>query len=180
MDKDKKTVALLIILVVALVVITVRITYSLFEVTKDDTTISGSSCFDIAYTKGQNITGNLATGSSYTSGFNTNIKLGLRSACNVKGIGTIYITTKSSSTMDFTDNALRYTVVVGDTVVSTGAVDGTANQVIYDNITVINNQITYKVYVWLDESLENQNNYDDEVYEGFIHASVVAASDLTG
>ena len=80
--------------------------------------------------------------------------------------------------MDFTDNALRYTVVVGSTVVSTGAVNGTTNQVIYDNINVVNSQVTYKVYVWLDESLENQTNYNDEVYEGFIHASVTATSDI--
>lgn len=178
MNRDKKAVALLIILVVALTTITVRITYSLFEVSKTNNTISGSSCFDISYTKGQNIDGELSAGSSYSSGFNTDIKFGLKSSCNAVGVGTIYLTTKSTSTMDFTDNALRYTVVVGSTVVSTGAVNGTTNQVIYDNINVVNSQVTYKVYVWLDESLENQTNYNDEVYEGFIHASVTATSDI--
>lgn len=179
MDRDKKTVVLLIILVVALIVITVRITYSLFEVSKTNNSISGSSCFDILYTKGQNIDGEISAGTDYSSGFNTDIKFGLRSTCNnVIGVGTIYLTTKSISTMDFTDNALRYTVLVGNTVVSTGAVNGTENQVIYDNINVVNSQVTYKVYIWLDESLENQTNYNDEVYEGFIHASVTATSDI--
>lgn len=177
MNRDKKTVVLLIILVVALVVITVRITYSLFEASKK-TSISGSSCFDISYTKGQNIEGDLSAGTSYESGFNTSIKLGLKSSCNITGTGTIYLTTKSTSTMDFTDNALRYTVMVGNSVVSTGAVTGVENQIIYDNISVGTNQGTYSVYVWLDESLENQSNYNDEVYEGFIHASVVATSDI--
>ena len=69
MNRDKKAVALLIILVVALTVITVRITYSLFEVSKTNNTISGSSCFDISYTKGQNIDGELSAGSTYSSGF---------------------------------------------------------------------------------------------------------------
>lgn len=175
--ENNKKIALLIFFVVVSTIVIARLTYAFFEAQASNANISGDSCFDINYTKGQDVDGDLEPGTSKESGFYTDVQIGMIESCETIGKGTLYLTTKSSSTMDFSDNALRYSVVVGNNVVSSGAVTGEENQVIYDNFNVSATGGTYRVYIWLDSSLE-RDSFEDETYEGYVHASVVATSGI--
>ena len=82
------------------------ITYAWYTWKSPDTDISGSTgCFNINYTKGQEIGGSggdqvLAAGDNYTSGLHTTVKIGISSDCNIKGKGTLYLTTNTTGTSD--------------------------------------------------------------------------------
>ncbi len=47
---------------------------------------------------------------------------------------------------------------------------------IYNNFTLNKTVTTYKVYVWLDQALEDTSNLSEEVYSGFVHAEAIAKS----
>lgn len=178
MDKEeKRKIIILIFFIIFVSAVIVSLTYAFFYAQSSATGFEGKSCFDISYVKGQDVEGELNAGTSKDTGFYTDVKIKMASSCNTIGKGTLYLTTKENSTMDFTDNALKYSIVVNNTVVKTGSVNGTANQILYDNFTVNTTDVTYRVYIWLDSSLE-EDDLTDELYYGFIHASVVSASEV--
>lgn len=185
---DNKRSLITILGVVLLIVIVAGVTYALFEANanKKDA-VSGDTCFSIKYTKGQNISGELEMGASYTTGKSTDIVIGLDNSSsnanrcsNIIGKGTIYLTTTSSN-LDYTKTniPLRYSVVVGSTVKATGAINGTENQVLYENFDVTATSVTYKVYIWYDQSKDDINDFSDITFAGYIHASVVGKSTIT-
>lgn len=185
---DNKRSLITILGVVLLIVIVAGVTYALFEANanKEDA-VSGDTCFSIKYTKGQNISGELEMGASYTTGKSTDIVIGLDNSSsnanrcsNIIGKGTIYLTTTSSN-LDYTKTniPLRYSVVVGSTVKATGAINGTENQVLYENFDVTATSVTYKVYIWYDQSKDDINDFSDITFAGYIHASVVGKSTIT-
>jgi len=179
LKKDKRRNIFIVMFIFILLMLIAGTTYALFLVSNSKSgSISGSAnCYTINYTKGQDIAGELVTGTDYSSGWSTGIVMYTNSGCE-NLTGTLYITTNASSTMDFSDNALKYTVLLGSTVVSTGSIDGTANQIIYDNFALNTSSTTYTVYIWLDEALEDTTNYNNESYSGFIHADVMETSNL--
>lgn len=185
---DNKRSLITILGVVLLIVIVAGVTYALFEANanKEDA-VSGDTCFSIKYTKGQNISGELEMGASYTTGKSTDIVIGLDNSSsnanrcsNIIGKGTIYLTTTSSN-LDYTKTniPLRYSVVVGSTVKATGAINGTENQILYENFDVTATSVTYKVYIWYDQSKDDINDFSDITFAGYIHASVVGKSTIT-
>ncbi len=185
---DNKRSLITILGVVLLIVIVAGVTYALFEANanKKDA-VSGDTCFSIKYTKGQNISGELEMGASYTTGKSTDIVIGLDNSSsnanrcsNIIGKGTIYLTTTSSN-LDYTKTniPLRYSVVVGSTVKATGAINGTENQILYENFDVTATSVTYKVYIWYDQSKDDINDFSDITFAGYIHASVVGKSTIT-
>ena len=185
---DNRRSLLTILGVVVLVLVVAGVTYALFEANanKEDA-VSGDTCFSIKYTKGQNISGELEMGASYTTGKSTDIVIGLDNSSsnanrcsNIIGKGTIYLTTTSSN-LDYTKTniPLRYSVVVGSTVKATGAINGTENQVLYENFDVTATSVTYKVYIWYDQSKDDINDFSDITFAGYIHASVVGKSTIT-
>jgi len=182
MDKEIKTYDkekyLMLIPVIALILIAIGATYAFFQASASNSdTITGSGeCYTVNYTKGNDISGEIEPVADYTSGKSTDIIMYSDPNC-ASMTGTLYITTNNTSTMDFTDKALRYTVVVDGNVVSEGAVNGTTNQVIYSGFTLNTTSTTYTVYVWLDTSLEDTTNTSDESFSGFIHADAVVSSD---
>lgn len=179
--EERKKIVILVLFIIFISAIVVGLTYAFISANASNNSIQGSSCFDIVYGRGSRIDGELEAGSNMNSGVFTNVTIKMAPSCTTLGKGTLYLTTVTTgnnpSTIDFTDNALKYSVVVGSNVVASGKVDGTANQVIYDNFIVNTTEVTYKVYIWLDESLEADSS-DDESFSGYIHASVVATSDI--
>lgn len=185
---DNKRSLITIFGVVLLIVIVAGVTYALFEANANkENAVSGDTCFSIKYTKGQNISGELEMGASYTTGKSTDIVIGLDNSSsnanrcsNIIGKGTIYLTTTSSN-LDYTKTniPLRYSVVVGSTVKATGAINGTENQILYENFDVTATSVTYKVYIWYDQSKDDINDFSDITFAGYIHASVVGKSTIT-
>ena len=138
--------------------------------------ISGTSgCFTINYTKGQDVTSGIEVGTSYSDkGVSSDIVMYKDPTCKVDALGTLYITTNDTSSIDFTTGALKYSVVVNDTEVASGSVKGTANQVIY-RFYLNDTPTTYKVYLWLDINLYQEREGD--TYSGFVHAEAVQATE---
>ena len=175
--KYKKVLPIVFILVLFCMMIGGTYAYMQFQETNRQ--IAGSSCFGINYTKGQDINGELYPGANYTTGYSTEVIFYSKATCNSNAIGKIYITTNNDSTMDLSDKALKYAVEVDGTIVSEGSVNGTTNQVIYNNFLLTKSSKPYKVYIWLDEALEDTSNLSTESYSGFIHAEAIVTSDLS-
>ena len=56
-----------------------------------------SSCFDIYYDKGQDISGQLNPTNVYTDGLYATIKINIKNTCTTTGEGTLYLETLSST-----------------------------------------------------------------------------------
>jgi len=166
-----------VIIVLLIIICGVGVTVAFFTVTASKSGITASAnCYTVNYTKGQDIAGELIVGADYTSGHSTDVVMYSDPSCELLA-GNLYITTNSESNMDLTDQALRYSVVVNNQVVSEGYVNGTSNQLIYSKFTLNTTATTYKVYLWLDASKENMQG-GNESYSGFIHADVVMSAVL--
>lgn len=186
MTKNRKYV-LAILLVMILLIFAVRVTYALFEASILNTgSLTGDTCFSIKYTNGQAISGELSMGSGYSSGKSTNIVLHIDnqtedSKCsNIIGKGTIYLNTVSSN-VDFSTSGsipLMYSVLVGNTVMVSGEVNGNSKQAIYTGFNVTTTSVTYKVYLWYNEDKDNVNDFNDINYSGYISAEVIAESTI--
>lgn len=179
--KDRKINSVAIVLIIIFVVCSFGATYAWFaaSVTNNNKVTANANCYTVNYTKGQDISGALFPSTSYSSGWSTGVVMYTAAGCQ-RLSGTLYITTNSSSTMNFSDGALKYAVSVGNKVVSEGTVNGTANQAIYSDFVLKESSTTYTVYIWLDSSLENTANISAESFSGYIHAGVKATSNISG
>jgi len=179
MKRERRINMVALILIMTLVVGGFGATYAFFAASiSNSNKISGNAnCYTVNYTKGQDITGVLTPGTAYSSGWSTGVVIYTNTGCNNLA-GTLYITTNSSSTMNLSDNALKYTVLKGSTVVATGSVNGNANQAIYSNFALGTSSTTYTVYIWLDSASEDFTNLSDESYSGYIHADVKSTSGI--
>lgn len=163
------------------------VTYAFFEAfAEKENTVTGGTCFSVRYTKGQNIDSELSMGTSYTSGKSTNIVISIDNqtasnrCSNIIGKGTIFLNTVSSN-IDFTNTGnipLMYSVVVGNTVLASGEVTGVSKQALYTNFNVTTTSVTYKVYLWYNENKDNDNDFTDINYSGYISAEVMAESTI--
>ena len=173
-NKNKKRY-LLIGIIVTIIMLGLGITLAVTDWTKLFVISGTSGCFTINYTKGQDVTGSIEAGTSYQDkGVSTDIVMYKDPNCKVDALGTLYLTTNDTSTIDFTSKALKYSVVVNNTEVASGAVKGIANQVIY-RFYLNNTETTYKVYLWLDSSLYIEKQ--DDNYSGFVHAEAVQVTE---
>lgn len=166
-----------IILIVILLLVAIGGTYAFFGFIAEDSLAGNIQCYDINYTTGQEITGELRQGLTYLSGTSTDITMSVKSNC-YHMMGTLYITTNDTNTMDLTDNALMYTVVEDGIVVAEGTVNGTKNQKIYTGFTLTQTSKNFKIYIWLNEDLEDDTVLNDESYSGYIHAEATLMSGI--
>ena len=161
-------------------------TYALTLWNSTNTTISGNTlCFDILYTKGQDIdfgtvntSGIVENGMTAALAFNTNnaasteVAFARQNGCTIHGIGTI--TVNLTSSIDLSKGGLKYRVVKKSTsaVVSKGSITSTGKTVIYENFDIINST-TYVIYFWLDANYID-NSYLEATYSGTIEASAIS------
>ena len=173
-NKNKKRY-LLIGIIVTIIMLGLGITLAVTDWTKLFVISGTSGCFTINYTKGQDVTGSIEAGTSYQDkGVSTDIVMYKDPNCKVDALGTLYLTTNDTSSIDFSTGALKYSVVVNGTEVASGSVKGIANQVIY-RFYLNNTKTTYKVYLWLDSSLYIEKQ--DDNYSGFVHAEAVQVTE---
>ena len=173
-NKNKKRY-LLIGIIVTIIMLGLGITLAVTDWTKLFVISGTSGCFTINYTKGQDVTGSIEAGTSYQDkGVSSDIVMYKDPACKVDALGTLYLTTNDTSSIDFSTGALKYSVVVNGTEVASGSVKGIANQVIY-RFYLNNTETTYKVYIWLDSSLYIEKQ--DDNYSGFVHAEAVQVTE---
>ena len=173
-NKNKKRY-LLIGIIVTIIMLGLGITLAVTDWTKLFVISGTSGCFTINYTKGQDVTSSIEVGTSYSDkGVSSDIVMYKDPACKVDALGTLYLTTNDTSSIDFSTGALKYSVVVNGTEVASGSVKGIANQVIY-RFYLNNTETTYKVYIWLDSSLYIEKQ--DDNYSGFVHAEAVQVTE---
>jgi len=169
MKKTGLTLPVIILLVVLGIVVVAGVTYAAFtwqSISEEERSVSGSTeCFNINYTKGQDIGSNeekkkLYLGRSYLDGLSTTVDISVDSTCNInEGTATIYINTDSESSSYFIDNKLiNYAVLVDGTVVSSGTIESTENYPVYSDFTVTNEIVSITVYIWLNGELVTNDN----------------------
>ena len=176
----KKAIIVFFSLVFLFVITGLGVTYAFYTVGVSGTNIAGeANCYNINYTKGQDIDGELVMGEDYTSGQFVEVVMSADPNCATM-LGTLYLDTDPNSTMDYTDQALQYTVLEGSTVVSSGEVTGKRNQPIYKDFKVKTTATTYKIYIWLDINKEDMTILTFEDYMGIIRADVKLSSSIGG
>ena len=162
-------------IIVTIIMLGLGITLAVTDWTKLFVISGTSGCFTINYTKGQDVTSGIEVGTSYSDkGVSSDIVMYKDPTCKVDALGTLYITTNDTSSIDFTTGALKYSVVVNDTEVASGSVKGIENQVIY-RFYLNDTPTTYKVYLWLDINLYQEREGD--TYSGFVHAEAVQVTE---
>lgn len=170
---EKRKIYGTIIGVVAFILFIVGATYAWFTWQSGNTILSGTSgCFEIQYTNGAEITGAISPSSDYTGGKSTTATLNIKSTCTTEGEGTIHLTTNDTTTIDLTENALKYAVYQGSTLVAggEGIITGGSQELV--TVELSKTATTYTVYVWLDGALTD-NTFVGKAYSGYIHASAV-------
>ena len=169
-EKNKRKY-LTIGIITTIIMLALGITLAVTDWTKLFVISGTSGCFTINYTKGQDVTSGIEVGTSYSDkGVSSDIVMYKDPTCKVDALGTLYITTNDTSSIDFTTGALKYSVVVDNIEVSSGSVSGETNQVIY-NFYLNDTTTTYKVYLWLDINLYQEREGD--TYSGFVHAEAI-------
>lgn len=143
----------------------------------------GSGCFDVVYTKGDDIGSNenkktLMIGSDYKKGLSSTIKIKLSSSCTINtGTATLYLTTEdTTSDILLTSNVLNYTVLEGNTVKNTGILSSKGMIPIYEDFMVNTTEKIITVYVWISgENITNSNISEilSSSYYGKISAEVI-------
>lgn len=169
MSNKRKNIRI-ILGVLSIIVSVFSITYAAFRWVSDPNRgyISGSSeCFNILYTKGTDIlSGNIELGQTYRDGINVTVKASIDEECDIDGIGTLYIDTKTD-TSDVMLNLIRYQVLENGTPVegASGIINAKGKQAIYTGFEVTEVEKSYTVYVWVNTSDVTDNNVT-EVLEG--------------
>lgn len=151
----------IIILVLILIASVAGLTYAYYSWT-GRTFIKGiSECMEVNYVKGRDITSNsLKIVDNPQEGITTTLKVSLNNNCTItRGNGTLYLdidTTTSSALLS--SNALKYQVVVGNTVANTGVLTSSGKNTICSNIEVTDVETPIIVVLWVDGNVLNSSN----------------------
>lgn len=158
---------LTILSVILLILVVSGSTYAIYTWAIKAADISGDmQCFEINYTKGQDIGNNgeiLYMSEDYRGGLYANVIIGLKSNCSIdKGIGTLYLTTDETvSNTLLQSGALKYQVIENNlTLLNSGTITSTGTIPIVENISLDYNLKNYSVSIWLDGSLVTNENKD--------------------
>ncbi len=175
---NKQKLIGLILGVVLFVVAITGLTYAYISWTSDNMNkVVSSKCFDVLYTKGQNIIGAIMPSLDYTGGLSTTVKMNIDSNCDMKAKGVLYLETKEqTSTNLYREGLLNYQVLKENTVISGGSGNVTESGEIaieLGELTKATNATTsYTVYVWIDNNLvENSDAFSS--YSGSIRAEAI-------
>ena len=152
--------------VIIFIICVAGLTYAWFTWASGNTIIQGDSgCFTIQYTNGQAISGAISPSADYTGGQNTTATLNINPTCTTEGDATIRLTTNNTSTIDLTENAVKYAVYQGTTEINSGVVTGNTQDLATVQLTKTATE--YTVYVWVDGNIAD-NDYVGASYSGSI------------
>ena len=177
--KDKSKLFGTILGTIIFILLIAGITYALlnWESTKINLGLT-SSCFDIYYDKGQDITGELNPSSTYTGGLFATVKINIKSTCSTNGTGTLYLNTLSTTSSNlYREGLLNYQVVKDGSVTDLKGNITSSGEIALDIGTLSkasSASTTYKIYVWIDEDkVINSDAYSK--YYGNIRATAIQA-----
>lgn len=177
MTKRSITLITIIILVIALIGGT---TYAAFTFSFNHDIDLTSECFDIIYTKGQDIGSNenkstLSISDNYRGGLSTTLKIKNNGECGIasKGKGIIYLNTEDITTDELiTSGVLSYQVLEEDfKELSTGTITSKGKVVICDSLEITTEEKGVTVYLWINSQKLNDDNVGaiiNSTYKGYI------------
>lgn len=150
-----------IIITLILIISVVGVTYAYYT-WSGRTMVSGlSECFDVNYLKGRDITSSsLKLGTSPLDGLSTTIEASLSSNCTITlGSGTLYldIDTNTSDIL-LSSNALKYQLIVGNTIAKEGVLTTKGRNILLEDIEVTEVSTPIIIIIWLDSSLIDSTN----------------------
>ena len=166
--KDNKTI-ILIIFTAIILTLTTTLSFFVWNSTANQdisvgVSLSGLDAF-IHYNKGTDIlTGTLLPSEDYTGGISTEIELWKDPSAESRTIyGHIYLDITSIGTNLANEPALKWVITTNDKIISIGNFVGQkeGNSIALKvNIPLSTNKQLFKIYIWLDESMDI--NYDIE------------------
>lgn len=175
-----------IIGIILFIVLVAGFAYAWITWRGEDINTSGTSkCFDILYTKGNDISGTMYPASDYSKGLSSTVKVNIDSSCNIAASGKIILNTDNTTSSNlFTSRdgnyPLHYQVLVNGTVNNSLSGIITSNDPVEINIGTLvsagSATTEYTVYVWA--SAEDLINSDiGSVYNGSIALEVSQVGD---
>lgn len=181
-----------IIVWISVFILSIGTTFAIITWNSNNTKLAGNTmCFDILYTKGQDINfgtvnsnGVIENGMTASLDFNestsasTTVTFQRKPNCALYGIGTITANISvSPNNVAMSKGGLNYVIKNNTTneTVKTGAITKTGATTIYDDFT-INESITYTIYFWLDADYID-NTYLEANFSGTIESSAISTTD---
>lgn len=182
MEKEKKKLIILIILVIGFIL---SATYAyLFLMVSNNTVTGEGGCFEVNYA-GQDISSSsLNSTTNYLEGAHSQITLSKNAGCDIYTEAEIYLHTASESTSPLGE-AFKYKILNGEDIVSEGSLvdlrDDNGN--LKDNrlatVSLSTTDVTYDIYLWIDSDLSN-GAYNGTVFSGYLYASATQTSNIKG
>ena len=176
--KNKKTIVLIIALVVVLT-LTTTLSFFVWNSSRNQdinvsVNLSGLDAF-IHYNKGTDVlTGTLLPSTDYTGGISTEIELWKDPSAESRTIyGHIYLDITSIGTNLANEPALKWAITSNNTVLNTGDFVGKSNGNSIElslNIPLSTTKELYQVYIWLDESMSINDAIEGETIVTVVRA----------
>lgn len=171
----KKKILIIIAIVLLGTISITGITYAVYTWGLEfDITGQVSGCFDIVYKKGRDIGSNenskeLLTGGMYYDGLSTTVEAKLIDTCDAeKATGILYLNVDSSTSSGLLNsNALKYQVIDGNNLSSSGTLNTVGNIEIANDISITKKDKAITVFVWIDRSLITDDNYEQILSSNF-------------
>ena len=172
----------LIISITALSMIIVGVTYAWYTWAIQFDISGTAQCFDVEYVKGRDIGSNenrktLILGNNYYDGLSSTVEVKLKDTCEIEnGKGILYLNTENTtSSVLLTGNILKYQVINGNNLVTSGVINSTGRTIIYDDFDITKEETNLIIFVWLDGNLVTEDNYGEVIaatYSGNISLEV--------
>lgn len=169
-----------ILSVILLILLVASFTYAWYIFKGSKNNVTGvSNCFNVLYTKGNDINGTIMPSLDYTGGLSTSVKINMDSSCDIEATGKIILNTDSTTSSNLLDKRnnkypLHYQVIINNNDTSLKG-DITSYEPIEIDIGTLNYVKSaiyeYTIYIWISQ--EDIINSDvGSVYNGSISASV--------
>ena len=167
--KEKPKTYGVILGVVLFILLISGLTYAALEWQSNKINIGiTSSCFDIYYDKGQDISGQLNPTNVYTDGLYATIKINIKNTCTTTGEGTLYLETLSSTSSNlYRTGLLNYQVVKDDVATNLKGNITKSGEIALDIGTLTkasSASTTYKIYVWVDKEVVINSDANSKYY----------------
>lgn len=191
MKKIGKKNIQLSLLITILVVATLGTTYAYLNSSANNSNPTGTGgCFNVAYTKGQDIDSLIST-SNYEEGTSTTVTLSKAQDCEIYTTASIHINTTNTTSNPTTApiatvKALKYKIVTsGNSIVNDDGTTTSTKEGVIDvigdktlaNVNLTTTATQYTIYLWIDSSI-SEGQFDSTTYSGYIYAESTQASTI--
>lgn len=177
-----------LIIISIIVMFSLSTTYAYLSLSASSSTEAGDGgCFEVAYEKGQDITGEtLKSTTNYLNGGHTQMTFSKTADCDVYTEATIYLQkdeeVSDEEFLNFLGPAFKYKILSGGTEIESGAITSsleTSNGIALATVPLTTTETTYDIYIWIDSTISN-GSYNGKIFSGYLYASAVQTSTING